>query len=106
MHGNRSNILWSVNDDAHQIFNNRFVKDLNILPSQLHRPIDQSKGAFLATSANLKKLFPTFGKEIAQHLTSKGFDNANDSHQWDIIQDTVNELQTNDFYYSSLKWRH
>ncbi len=104
MHGNRSNILWSVNDEVHQIFNNLLVKDLNIIPSQQHRPIDQSKGAFLATSANLKKLFPTFGKEIAQHLTSKGFDNANDSHQWDIIQDTVNELQTNDFYYSSLKY--
>lgn len=99
MHGNRSNVLLTEQNEPLAIFNNKLVKDWNIRIPELHRQLDTSKEAFLAAECNYKKLYPTFGKLPELYLQEKGYHGLDTEAKWELLQETLAQLETPVQYY-------
>lgn len=99
MHGNRSNILLNDHDEPVALFNNKLVKDWNLRPSELHRPLKTDKETFLALEGNYKKLYPTLGKLPDQYLQEKGYEQLGLDQKWDLLQETIQLLENPDQYF-------
>ncbi len=70
LYGNRSNLVLFHGDEAVDLFNTKLAADENLKLSTLDRPLDQSRAALEWAGGDWKKLFPTFGKEVNQALTT------------------------------------
>ena len=99
MHGNRSNIIASKEDNAFEIFRHNFPNDISLELNQLDRPIDQGKEDFFQYDGNYQKLFPTFGKLIKKYLKSIHYDHKSIAEQWQIIQLIKNDLDEAGTFY-------
>lgn len=99
MHGNRSNILLLHENQPLALFKNKLVKDWNLRPQELHRELNVSKEAFLATKGNFKKIFPTFGKLVEAFLLEQGYENLPIDQQWELLMDTQKKLDQAKKYF-------
>lgn len=104
MFGNRSNVLLAKEETIQSIFINRLSKDFSLTIEEFNRPIGQTKEDFLLASANAKKVFPTFGKEITSFLTENKFEELKDDEKWELIQVVLQKLSQGVFYYSQDKF--
>lgn len=104
MHGNRSNVLLATENQVIQIFNNRLIKDLELIPDLLHRLIKQTKQTYIDGEGNLKQLFPTFGKEVITYFEDLNAGNTDLEKKWIIIEKILEELNRNKFHFSSSKF--
>ncbi|MCF2488974.1 NFACT RNA binding domain-containing protein [Dyadobacter sp. CY347] len=102
--GNRSNLI-ALNGEgiATQLFNNKLPADKAITSDSLNRNIDQSYEAFVQNNERFEALFPTFGKLVNAYLAEKlvGLNNA--AAKWNIIQQTLNELNAPPYYLTKIE---
>ncbi len=98
MHGNRANVLVAENDVITGIFRNHQKADLETEINSLDRTIDWSKEAFITNEHALAQHYFTFGKEVANYLKEKGFDQLSTDQKWNLIQDTIHQLHQSQFY--------
>ncbi len=101
MFGNRSNVLGAINNQVITLFNNRLPEDKEIIPSNLHRTLDQSEKAFLSSNLSVKQLFPTWGKIPLQvYEQSKTGDSEKD---WELCNSINRQLESGHFYLTTLQ---
>lgn len=99
MHGRRSNIILFEKEQFVIAFHKKLENDQNIELATLDRAIDQSYEAFFAAEGEVKKLFPTFGKDALIFLSQLGLDAENSAEKnWEIVQNFLKELETDKFY--------
>ncbi|MDZ7899749.1 MAG: NFACT RNA binding domain-containing protein [Arcicella sp.] len=90
MYGNRSNVILLQENNVIDLLHNKLVGDNNFDLDTLDRPLDQSEKAF--HEHGWKAIFPTFGKEITQHLQSLT------AVTWQDIQAVLAQLNSPNFY--------
>ena len=102
--GNRPNLLAFHENQVIDLFNKQLAADENLLFSGFDRPIDQSYEEFERTGFNYRTLFPTFGKVVNGWLDEKGVndDNRSPEEKWNIIQDTLRQLEAPHYYLTRL----
>ncbi len=97
--GNFSNVLLYKEDQCINVFKHDAGDEDKIKPKKLDRPtqiIEESKSI---TTENLRKIIPSFDKNIMAYLESKGFKNSNDlQSKRDMVSDTL-ALLNNPLYY-------
>jgi predicted ribosome quality control (RQC) complex YloA/Tae2 family protein len=67
--GNRSNLILFQHGAVKDLFHSKLLADTQLQIEQLDRPLDQGYDAFVKAHADYRKLFPTWGKYVAQQLT-------------------------------------
>ncbi|GAB3339098.1 NFACT family protein [Marivirga atlantica] len=102
MHGNRANIIAFENQTAFKLFKNNFPNDLELTFKELHRPLEQSKEAFIEAEGNYMKVFPTFGKLIKKYLKEIGYNSKSQDEQWEIINLLDQDLRNPNNFYTSI----
>ncbi|QHT68423.1 DUF814 domain-containing protein [Rhodocytophaga rosea] len=100
MHGNRSNIILFQKEEPVSLFHNKLGGDYEIKFEQLHRPLDQSFEAFVASNYQIQALFPTFGKPVLQYIQTAAYQQASPVEKWEIIQQILVQLENPVFYIS------
>lgn len=98
MHGNRSNVLQTWNENVVSIFRNHQKADLNVVPAQLHRELDWSLEYAKQHEANLRKAFFTLSQQNWQYLSAAGFASADIETKWRLLQNLKIQLEKGDFY--------
>ncbi len=101
MHGNKSNVIL-FNGDEKILFKNSLPGDETIVLGEMNRGIDFSKSAFENNSDSLKKLYLTFGPLVWEYLKEKGFDECTAEQQWEMLSETIQKLNTPNFYITNL----
>ncbi len=101
MHGNKSNVIV-FNGEEKILFKNSLPGDEGIVLSEMDRAIDFSKSAFERNTDSVKKLYFTFGPLVWMYLKEKGFDKCAPSQQWEMLSDTLQKLNTPNFYITNL----
>lgn len=99
MYGNRSNIILLQDNEVLDLFHNKLVVDNNIDLTTLDRPLNQSFEAFEAASGDLYALFPTFGKEIGNHLKSQERVGDDLPTKWARITAVLSQLENPSRYF-------
>ncbi|MEI9920253.1 MAG: NFACT RNA binding domain-containing protein [Bacteroidota bacterium] len=94
MHGNRSNVLLTKNNETLQPFKKNKAGDID-----KDRIIDWSREAFEKNIDHLEKLYFTFGKPVWIYLKKKGFNESNADKKWELIQETLSILNNPDKYF-------
>lgn len=102
MHGNRSNIILFENNKVISIFRNNLKKDVALNLKQLDRPLKQDIEAFLEADCSVDNLFPTFGKIVKAYLHESSFEEHPCNQKWEILQNTLNQLNTPPFFIGML----
>ena len=97
LHGNRSNIILFQLEKDVVLFKNSLSKDKLIKLTDLDRPIDQSLEAFLSAGGDWNRMFPTFNKEMKEHVRLVTANHSTEG-QWLIIEALVNKLNNNPHY--------
>ncbi|MVM39013.1 DUF814 domain-containing protein [Spirosoma sp. HMF3257] len=101
--GNRPNLLAFQDDKVIDLFNRQLVSDEQLIFSAIDRPIDQSYAAFERANFDHRKLFPTFGKVVNEWIRERGAESTesgvtNAQQQWEVIQDTLRQLEQPRYY--------
>jgi predicted ribosome quality control (RQC) complex YloA/Tae2 family protein len=69
--GNRSNVLVFEGEQFVSMFHQKLVKDLQLSPSALNRPLVHTFQSWKEADFQVKTLFPTFGKTLLAYLESR-----------------------------------
>lgn len=93
MHGKQANVILFRKDAVHSVFRNHLLADKKLRPEDLEREIDWTREAFMTDPARARTRFVTFGKQVWNHLTKRGFDMASPGAQWDMLQETKHRLE-------------
>ena len=104
LHGNRSNIILLLENDARELFKNQLKGDLILDPNQLDRPIERSLSLY-EENPNFKSFYPTFGPIPASYLQSMGFENKDVKQQWQMLEALVVKMEHNPFFLIEFKGR-
>lgn len=99
MHGSRSNILLTRQNETVGLFKNKMEKDRAIVPGELNRPIGQTYDDFIREGYDYTKLFPTFGPVIRRYLEENGYAGLNHEDQWIFLCRLKDELENPESYY-------
>ncbi len=94
--GNRSNVILCKNGKAHDLFLKKYPQDGEILLDALDRPIEQTPEAL--AGKGLRKVFPTFGREVQEYLEMRDYDVSPSVRQWELIEQLLEELNEPTFY--------
>ena len=98
MHGLRSNILLFKQGQLTDLFRKRLKGDESLDPTTLDRPIKRDYEAFVATGGKWQPLYPTFGKEVKNHLLEQGWESMDLKARWDLLQATAALLDEPVYY--------
>lgn len=100
LHGRQSNIILFHEDKATALFKNQSVKDLMIDLKSLDRRIDQSDTKIIALNFDLSQAYPTFDRNIKNHLKSLGFydPSADDAKKLSLLRHTLDQLNDKKYY--------
>lgn len=98
MHGNRSNVLLTWNENVISIFRNHQEADLNVVPNNLNREMDLSLETVQQNETNLKKVFFTLSQQNWEHLNDLGFEKGDVQTKWSLLQNLKIQLEKGDFY--------
>ncbi len=102
MHGSRANLILFRGQEAIELFNQKLVADEALKPDTLHRPLEQTYGAFLQHNRQVMRLYPTLGKLVNGYLQDSGFGSLAPEAQWIMLQDVVKKLENPTFYITLL----
>jgi predicted ribosome quality control (RQC) complex YloA/Tae2 family protein len=94
MHGNRSNVLHTVDDRVVDLFRKGLVADRNLSPTSLSVKIDWD-----AASADPRKKLFTFSGEVWSYLKERGFDDQPEEAQRHLLTEVRNTLESPPNYY-------
>lgn len=98
MHGNRANVLLADHYSVKAIFRNHQKADFETDVASPDRVIDWSKEAFITHEQDPSRLYFTFGKEVWAYLKENGFDGIPTEKKWELIQQTIRQLNHPEFY--------
>lgn len=101
--GNRPNLLVFSQDEVVELFNNKLAADTQLVLSGLDRPLDQSWEAYEQSGFDHRKLFPTFGKLVNAYLEENGIKEKTDREKWQLIQETVQQLEHPRFFLTNFQ---
>lgn len=101
--GNRPNLLIFSDNTVIDLFNNKLAADTQLILSGLDRPLDQSWEAYVQNDYDHRKLFPTFGKLVNAYLEEKGIKEQGGQKKWDLIQQTVRQLEHPRYYLTAFQ---
>lgn len=96
--GNRANLILYRDGEYDSQFQKRLKKDDEISLTSISRTIDQSFEAFQAAEGDYFPLFPTLGKEGQAWLAAQGYEDANLTDRWALLQKMLLILDAGDFY--------
>ena len=97
--GNLSNALLYKEDRCINIFKHDTGDEDKIKPGELDRKIESDSDVDIYTLVSLRRMIPSFDKNVIEYLVSKGF---TDSMNMESKRDMVNDILTllnNPFYY-------
>lgn len=97
LHGRRANICLFKNELYHSMFKNGLKNDVNIIPNELHRTIDQSEKAIASSSFNLRELFPTFDKFCLKYLSDQDFEVRSNDDKLKLLSQLINQLNSRQY---------
>lgn len=97
--GNRSNIILFKDNEALELFQNKFSADAELSPLQMDRPLLQNFSAFETASGNLRKIYPTFGEVPVLYLEERGYSQAALEEKWELVQSMLDVLESPKLYY-------
>ena len=97
LHGNRSNLILCSEHKKNELFKKKLIKDDQLMPKELERPIERSLEQYLINPDN-SAFYPTLGKLIKKHLLELNFDTLDPTDQWEVLQQIENQLESNAFY--------
>ncbi len=92
MHGNKSNVILTVDGVPTQLFKNSLVHDLSRREDEMDRVIDFSKEAFVAHQSDLRKLYITFGERVWSHAPAILDLNLTIDARWEELQRVLKDL--------------
>ncbi len=98
MHGSRSNILLTENNQVLQLFRSKLENDRELTPSALYKNIDLSFERFQSVEANPSKFLPALGKEVKKHLQEQDYQDRDLSAKWRLLTETLEALGNNPCY--------
>ena len=98
MHGTRANIILFEQASARHIFRSHLATDVDIRLDELDRKIDWSKESFLEHQVQPASLYFTFGKLVWEYLDMLGFSASHQETQWELIQHTLQKLESPLYY--------
>lgn len=96
--GNRSNLVLFQDEVPIDLFNSKLVADEALRLSTLDRPLDQTYAAFERAGGDWRKLFPTFGKQVAAWLEARGYAAKSVPERWALVQEALGFLEQPAFY--------
>jgi predicted ribosome quality control (RQC) complex YloA/Tae2 family protein len=97
MHGKRANIVLFEKEEFCIAFHKKMTADYEIKITDLDRKIEQTAANFASNEYDWKKLFPTFGKEVNEYLTSQNIQNLSPENQWNLLEKTLQILENPTF---------
>jgi predicted ribosome quality control (RQC) complex YloA/Tae2 family protein len=97
LHGNRSNILLCSEQKENELFKKKLIKDHQLKPTELERPIQRSLDQYLI-NPDYSAFYPTFGKLIKHHLSELSFAGLKPTDQWELLKQIEALLESNPFY--------
>lgn len=100
--GNRANVIGFHADVAIDLFHKRMQTDSQLVPEQLHRPIERTFWAFQAAKHNYKLLFPTFDSCLQAYIQQQGWHQLPAQSQWQYIYHLHEQLLSPTHYYIGL----
>ena len=98
MHGSRSNILLTENNQVLRLFRSKLENDRELIPSELYKNIDLSFERFRSAEANPSKFLPALGKEVKKYLQGKKYQEQDLDTKWTLLSNTLSELENNPIY--------
>jgi len=96
--GNQSNLLLFKDGSILEVFKSSLKKDFNITLESFGRQISQDRETFIACEGDIRKMYPAFDKTINQRLHQAGYDELPPAKKWDMVQQILKELNSNQFY--------
>jgi predicted ribosome quality control (RQC) complex YloA/Tae2 family protein len=96
--GNRSNVILFEGEVPVDLFNSRLLADESLRLGTLDRPLDQTYAAFEQAGGDWRKLFPTFGREVAAWLDARGYPTQPLPERWALVQQALKYLEQPTFY--------
>ena len=97
--GNRSNIILFRDNEPITLFQNKFLKDLDLRFSQMNRQMVLDKSIFVNSSLPLTKLIPTLGDVPLAYLNQRGYERADKETQWTLVEQLLEQLYNPVNYY-------
>ncbi|AFM03157.1 putative RNA-binding protein, snRNP like protein [Bernardetia litoralis DSM 6794] len=97
--GNRSNIILFSDTEIEAIFQHKLQADWEIIYDDLDRSLEQEKEDFLENG--IKKIFPTFGKDISKYLNKKVENTEDKELYWSETEKLItyfDEIEELNFY--------
>jgi predicted ribosome quality control (RQC) complex YloA/Tae2 family protein len=98
MHGNRSNILFAVDNVVQDVFKHSLSKDLTLHLPSLAKPISFERDTFLAYEGSLQSIYPVFDRELLSHLETAEFMQADKATKWLHIKTMLDALRSGNIY--------
>jgi predicted ribosome quality control (RQC) complex YloA/Tae2 family protein len=100
MHGNRANlVLFDAEGQVADLFNKQLRHDWDIKLSEVHRSLAPTPQALEAARGEARVLYPTLGPLPLLYLKEQGYEQAELSKQWKMLQQVVSMLETPAAYY-------
>ncbi|MGB3850135.1 MAG: NFACT RNA binding domain-containing protein [Tunicatimonas sp.] len=99
MHGNRANVILFREQRLVSLFKNVLAKDATLRLDELDRPIEVSYSDFERASGKASVVYPTLGKVVKQYLLEHGYDELPRPQQWQLLQETVQQLESPPQFY-------
>lgn len=99
MHGNRANVVLFHEQQVVALFKNALAKDATIQLDELDRSIKATYEQFEEADGKPSAVYPTLGKIPKQYLQEREYDNLPRTQQWEMLQETVQQLETSQKFY-------
>ncbi|MGB3780450.1 MAG: hypothetical protein WA960_18950, partial [Tunicatimonas sp.] len=102
MHGNRANVILFKEEQVVALFKNALAKDAALQLTELDRFIEATYEQFEAAAGKPSAVYPTLGKIPKQFLLDQGYDALPQARQWELLQDTVRQLEVSQKFYVTI----
>ncbi len=99
MHGNRANVILFREQQLVSLFKNALAKDATLQLNALDRTLGPTYEQFEEADGKPSAVYPTLGKVPKQYLQERQYDVLPRAQQWELLQETVRQLETPQKFY-------
>lgn len=101
--GNRSNLIVYKGNEVIDLFHKKMEEDTRLHPSSLHRSIELSEEAFIASGGKIRELFPAFDRLTMRYIELQGWLQLPLQAQWQKLLALHEQLLTPRQYYVGMQ---
>ena len=98
LHGRYANVILFNKEKAVEIFRRQFSSDMSLNLHSLDKYLPQSQSDLEANDFDLFKSFPTFDKQIKNHLKDQNFEEADHAKKWVLLSQLLAILDSGEFH--------